>query len=207
MIKQLLPSILLTLVLTAVLGLAYPLAMTGAAGALFPHQAHGSLITGKDGKVIGSALIAQGFAKAEYFHPRPSATTDTDPNDPTKTVPAPYNAGNSGGSNASPTSKAYIDSTQALVEQIKSENPHARGPVPVDLVTASASGLDPDISPAAAEYQLPRVAAARHMPEAELRRLLAEHTDGRTFGILGEAHVNVLKLNLALDDRWPVSTK
>jgi K+-transporting ATPase ATPase C chain len=202
MIKQLLPSLLLTLVLTLVLGLAYPLAMTGAAGALFPRQSHGSLIE-KDGHVVGSELIAQGFAKPEYFHPRPSATTDTDPNDPTKTVPAPYNAANSGASNASPTSKAYIEATHALVEQVRAENPQARGPVPVDLVTASGSGLDPHISPAAAEYQLPRVAAARHIPEVELRALVAEHTEGRTLGFLGEARVNVLKLNLALDQRWP----
>jgi potassium-transporting ATPase KdpC subunit len=202
MIKQLLPSSLLFLVLTVLLGLAYPLAMTGVAGALFPRQAHGSLIE-KDGKVVGSALIAQAFGKPEYFHPRPSATTDTDPNDPNKIVPAPYNAANSGASNAAPTSKNYIDATQALVGQLKAENPDARGPVPVDLVTASGSGLDPDISPAAAYYQLPRVAKARHIPEDALRLLVAEHTAGRALGILGEPTVNVLKLNLALDERWP----
>ncbi len=202
MFKQLLPAALLTLVLTVVLGIGYPLAMTGAAGALFPYQAHGSLIE-KDGHVVGSALIAQGFAKPEYFHPRPSATTDTDPNDPTKTVAAPYNAANSGASNAAPTSKSYLEATQALVEQVKAENPNAHGPVPVDLVTASGSGLDPDISPAAAEYQLARVAAARGIAEDELRRLVAKETEGRAMGVLGEPRVNVLRLNLALDQRWP----
>jgi len=203
MIKQLVPSFILTLLLTLLLGLAYPMAMTRVAGALFPRQAHGSLIE-KDGAVIGSELIAQGFAKAEYFHPRPSATTDTDPNDATKTVPAPYNAANSGASNAAPTSKSYIDSTSALVDQIKAENPKARTALPVDLVTASGSGLDPDISPAAAEYQLQRVAEARHASEADIRAMVAANTEGRTFGILGETRINVLKLNLALDQRWPM---
>lgn len=204
MMKHLVPSILLTLVLTLVLGLAYPLAMTGAAQALFPRQAHGSLIE-RNGAVVGSALIGQAFTKPWYFHPRPSATTDTDPNDPAKTVPSPYNAANSGASNAAPTSKAYLDSTQALVERVKAENPQARGPVPVDLVTASASGLDPHISPAAAEFQLSRVAAARGVPEEDLRRLVAAQTEGRLFGILGEPRVNVLRLNLALDEKWPPS--
>ena len=202
MIKQILPATLLTLLLTVLLGLGYPLAMTGIAGTLFPPQAHGSLIE-KNGAVVGSALIAQGFAKPDYFHPRPSATTDADPNDPTKTVPAPYNAANSGASNAAPTSKSYIEATQALVDQIKAENPDARIPVPVDLVTASGSGLDPHISPAAVEYQLPRIAKARHVSESDLRALATSQTEGRVFGILGEARVNVLKLNLALDERWP----
>lgn len=204
MIKQILPSTLLTLLLTVVLGLGYPLAMTGAAGALFSHQAHGSLIL-KDGQVVGSELIAQGFSKPGYFHPRPSATTDTDPSDPTKTVPAPYNAANSGASNAAPTSKSYMDATQALVDQLKAENPHARGQVPVDLVTSSGSGLDPHVSPAAIEYQLPRVAAARNISEDDLRALVAVHTEGRSLGVFGEGRVNVLKLNLALDERWPPS--
>jgi K+-transporting ATPase ATPase C chain len=202
MLKQLLPATLLTLLLTLVLGLGYPLAMTAVAGALFPHQAHGSLIE-KDGQVVGSALIGQAFTRPDYFHPRPSATTDADPNDPAKTVPAPYNAANSMGSNASPTSKSYIEATQALVDQIKAENPGARIALPVDLVTASGSGLDPHISPAAAEYQLPRIAKARHLAEADLRALVAAHTEGRMFGILGEARINVLALNLALDERWP----
>jgi len=203
MIKQLKSAILLTIVVTLLTGLAYPLAMTGIAQSLFPHQAHGSLIE-KNGVVVGSELIAQGFAKPQYFHPRPSATTDTDPNDATKTVPAPYNAANSGASNSAPTAKAYIDSTQALVEAVKAENPKSTGPVPVDLVTASASGLDPHISPAAAEYQVARVAAARHVPAPLVAKLVVETTEGRTFGILGEASVNVLKLNLALDEKWPM---
>lgn len=202
MIKQILPAVLLTLLLTLLLGLGYPLAMTGIAGTLFPAQAHGSLIE-KNGRVVGSALIGQGFEKPEYFHPRPSATTAADPADATKTVPSPYNASNSMGSNAAPSSKAYIESTQALVDQIKAENPDARIPVPVDLVTASGSGLDPHVSPAAIEYQLPRVAKARGVAESELRALAASQTEGRVFGILGEARVNVLKLNLALDGRWP----
>lgn len=204
MIKQLLPSLALTLVLMALLGLAYPFAVTGLAQAIFPRQAAGSLIE-KDGHVVGSDLIGQTFTQPIYFHPRPSATTDTDPNDPTKTVPAPYNAANSGASNAAPTSKSYMDATKALVDQVKAENPDARVPLPVDLVTASGSGLDPDISPQAAEYQLPRVAKARHVSEAELRALVADHTEGRIFGLLGEPRVNVLKLNLALDDRWPAA--
>jgi len=203
MLKQLKSAILLTIVVTLLLGLAYPLAMTWAAGTLFPHQAHGSLIE-KNGVVIGSELIAQGFAKPEYFHPRPSATTDTDPNDATKTIPAPYNAANSGASNSAPTAKAYIDSTQALVDAVKAENPKSTGPVPVDLVTASGSGLDPHISPAAAAYQMMRVASARHAPAQQVAKLVADFSEGRTFGILGEASVNVLKLNLALDERWPM---
>jgi K+-transporting ATPase ATPase C chain len=202
MFKQLLPSALLTAVIIVLCGLAYPLAMTGAAQALFPHQAHGSLVE-KDGKVVGSELIAQAFARPDYFHPRPSATIDTDPNDPTKTVPAPYNAANSGGSNAAPTSKSYIESTKALVDAVKAENPKAKGPVPVDLVTASGSGLDPHISPAAALYQVARVAEARRAPEDEVRQLVVAHTQGRTFAILGESTVNVLMLNLALDQRFP----
>lgn len=200
MLKQILPAALLTLLLTVVLGLGYPLAMTGIAGALFPTQAQGSLIE-KDGQVIGSALIGQAFTKPEYFRPRPSATTDADPNDATKTVPSPYNAASSGASNAAPTSKSYIEGTRSLVDQLKAENPDARIPMPVDLVTASGSGLDPHISPAAAEYQVPRVAKARGMAESELRALVAAHTEGRMLGILGEARVNVLELNLALGGR------
>lgn len=204
MIKQLVPATLLTLLLTVLLGLTYPLVMTGVAQALFPHQAHGSLIE-RNGTVVGSELIAQGFVRPDYFHSRPSATTDTDPNDPTKTVASPYNAANSGASNAAPTSKSYMDGTQALIAQVKAENPDARVALPIDLVTASGSGLDPHISPQAAEYQLPRVAKARHISEAELRTLVARATEGRSFGILGEASVNVLKLNLILDDRWPAA--
>jgi K+-transporting ATPase ATPase C chain len=196
MIKHVLPAIMLTVLMTALTGLAYPLAMTGLAGLLFPYQAHGSLIE-RDGKIIGSELIGQNFTSDGYFHGRPSATTDTDPNDPTKTVPAPYNASNSGGSNYGPTSKALVDRVKDESELQAATNPSA--PVPVDLVTTSASGLDPDITPAAALFQVPWVAKARGLSEDRLRRLVEDNTTGRVLGILGEPHVNVLKLNLALD--------
>lgn len=196
MLKQIRPAIMMLVTLTIITGIIYPLGMTGLAQLLFPHQANGSLIE-KDGKVIGSALIGQNFTKPEYFHGRPSATTDTDPNDSTKTVPAPYNAANSSGSNAGPTSKALVDRVKEDVEKLKAENPGT--PVPIDLVTTSASGLDPDISPAAALFQVPRVAKARNLDEAELRRLVQQHTEGRLFGLIGEPHVNVLQLNMALD--------
>ena len=195
MLRQIRPAIVLIVLMTALTGLAYPLFMTGVAQVLFPRQAAGSLIE-KDGKVIGSELIGQNFTDAKYFHGRPSATTDTDPNDATKTVPAPYNAGNSGGSNAGPTSKALIERVQGDADKLKQEN---KAPIPVDLVTTSASGLDPDITPAAAEFQVPRVAKARNMPEQRVRALVAEATQDRFLGILGEKRVNVLKLNLALD--------
>jgi potassium-transporting ATPase KdpC subunit len=195
MLNQIRPAIVLIVLMTVLTGLAYPLAMTGLAQVLFPHQASGSLIE-KDGKVIGSELIGQNFTDAKYFHGRPSATTDTDPNDSTKTVPAPYNAGNSGGSNAGPTSKALIERVQGDVEALKKEN---GGPIPVDLVTTSASGLDPNITPAAAEFQIARVAAARKLPPDRIRALVSEATEDRFLGILGEKRVNVLKLNLALD--------
>ncbi len=204
MLKQLKQSVLATLMLTLLTGLAYPLVMTGLSQALFPTQAHGSLIE-KSGHVVGSALIGQNFTGAGYFHPRPSATTDTDPADATKTVPSPYNAGASTASNAAPSAKSLASDVADRVAALKVENPNAAIPVPVDLVTTSASGLDPDISPAAALYQLPRVAAARGIPETQLRNLLADHTQGRSFGILGEAHVNVLELNLALDQQVATS--
>jgi potassium-transporting ATPase KdpC subunit len=195
MLNQIRPAIVLIVLMTVLTGLAYPLAMTGLAQVLFPHQASGSLIE-KGGKIIGSELIGQNFTDAKYFHGRPSATTDTDPNDSTKTVPAPYNAGNSGGSNAGPTSKALIERVQGDVEALKKEN---GGPIPVDLVTTSASGLDPNITPAAAEFQIARVAAARKLPPDRIRALVSEATEDRFLGILGEKRVNVLKLNLALD--------
>jgi K+-transporting ATPase ATPase C chain len=195
MIKELRPAIVMTLAFTILTGLAYPLAMTGVAQALFHRQANGSLVE-RDGKVVGSTLIGQVFADAKYFHGRPSATTDTDPNDSTKTVPAPYNAQSSGGSNLGPTSKALVDRVKEDVDKLKAEN--AR-PVPVDLVTASASGLDPDITPAAAAFQIPRVAKARNMSETAVAELVAKATYGRTLGVIGEPHVNVLELNLALD--------
>ena len=204
MIKHLLPAIMLTVLMTVVTGLAYPLAMTGIAGLLFPHQAKGSLIE-RDGKIIGSELIGQNFAADGYFHGRPSATTDTDPNDPTRTVPAPYNASNSGGSNLGPTSKALVDRVKGDSDLLAATNPSAK--VPVDLVTTSASGLDPDITPAAALFQVPRVAKSRSISEDQLRRLVAENTAGRLLGILGEPHVNVLKLNLAVDKASPAQER
>src|ERR1700693_1014186 len=195
MLRQIRPAIVLIVLMTALTGLAYPLLMTGVVQVLFPHQAAGSLIE-KDGKVIGSELIGQNFTDPKYFHGRPSATTDTDPSDATKTVPAPYNAGNSGGSNAGPTSKALIERVQGDADKLKQEN---KAPIPVDLVTTSASGLDPDITPAAAEFQVPRVAKSRGMSESDVRSLIAKHTEGRQLGFLGDPRVNVLELNLELD--------
>jgi potassium-transporting ATPase KdpC subunit len=196
MLREIRPAILLLLLLTAITGLAYPLAMTAIAGVIFPKQAQGSLIE-KDGRVIGSALIGQEFKEDKYFHGRPSATLAPDPADSTKTVPAPYNAANSGGSNLGPTSKVLADRLKEDVEKLKAENPNAA--VPVDLVTTSASGLDPDISPEAALFQVPRIAKARTMPEEGVRKLITENTQGRFAGLLGEPRVNVLALNLALD--------
>ncbi|WP_407120011.1 K(+)-transporting ATPase subunit C [Bradyrhizobium sp. STM 3561] len=196
MLREIRPAIVLLLVLTAITGLAYPLAMTAIAGALFPAQAQGSLIE-KDGKVIGSALIGQEFKDDKYFHGRPSATLAPDPNDSTKTVAAPYNAANSGGSNLGPTSKALADRLKEDVDKLKTENPNAQ--VPVDLVTTSASGLDPDISPEAAEFQVPRVAKARNMPQDAVKQIVAANVQGRLLGLMGEPRVNVLALNLALD--------
>jgi potassium-transporting ATPase KdpC subunit len=196
MLKEIRPAIIILIALTLITGLAYPLAMTGIAGAIFPNQAQGSLIE-KDGKVIGSALIGQVFTDDKYFHGRPSATNTPDPKDATKTVDAPYNATNSMGSNLGPTSKALADRVKGDVETLKKENPSAA--VPVDLVTTSGSGLDPDITPAAALFQVPRVAKARGLPEQRVRALVEAQVDGRSFGLLGEPRVNVLKLNLALD--------
>ena len=196
MLREIRPAIVFIVALTLITGLGYPLAMTGIAGLLFPDQAAGSLIE-RDGKVVGSALIGQAFAGDGYFHGRPSATTAPDPADSTKTVPAPYNAANSGGSNLGPTNKALIERVQGDVEKLKQEN--ASAPVPIDLVTTSGSGLDPHISPEAAFFQVPRVAKARKMPEERVRGLVSEHVEGRTLGLLGESEVNVLALNLALD--------
>jgi potassium-transporting ATPase KdpC subunit len=196
MLKEIRPAILVLVLLTLITGLAYPLAMTAIAGVIFPKQAEGSLIE-KDGKVIGSALIGQGFKDAKYFHGRPSATSAPDPADATKTVPAPYNAANSSGSNLGPTSKALNDRVKEDVDKLKAENGSAA--VPVDLVTTSGSGLDPDISPEAAQFQVPRVAKARNMPEERVSQLVTENTQGRLAGVLGEPRVNVLALNLALD--------
>jgi K+-transporting ATPase ATPase C chain len=197
MLKQIRPAIILVIALTFVTGLIYPLVMTGIAGVIFPSQAQGSLIE-KDGKVIGSSLIGQAFADDKYFHGRPSATNAPDPKDSTKTVDAPYNAANSMGSNLGPTNKALIERVKGDVESLKKEN--ASSPVPIDLVTTSGSGLDPHVSPAAALFQVPRVAKARNMPEDRVRQLVSERTEGRFLGLLGEPRVNVLALNLALDE-------
>ena len=196
MLKQIRPAIILLIALTIITGLVYPLVVTGIAGVVFPRQAQGSLIE-RDGKVVGSSLIGQTFSEDRYFQGRPSATVTPDPKDPTKNVDAPYNAANSGGSNLGPTNKALIERVKGDVDKLKAENPSA--PVPIDLVTTTASGLDPHISPAAALFQAPRVAKARNMPEDRVRQLVQEHTEGRLFGLLGEPRVNVLAINLALD--------
>jgi potassium-transporting ATPase KdpC subunit len=196
MLQHLRPAVMMIVCMTILTGLAYPLAMTGIAQAIFPRQANGSLIE-RDGKVVGSTLIGQNFTAENYFHGRPSATTDTDPNDATKTVPAPYNANNSGGSNLGPTSKALLDRVTEDAGKLATQNPGT--PVPIDLVTTSASGLDPDISPAGALFQVPRVAQARHLPEDKVRQLVQDHIVDRIAGVVGEPHVNVLQLNLALD--------
>ena len=196
MLRQIRPALVVLVALTLITGLAYPLAMTGIAQLLFPRQAQGSLIE-RNGTVVGSELIGQVFESDKYFHGRPSATTAPDPNDATKTVPAPYNAANSGGSNLGPSNKALVDRVQGEMDKLKQEN--ASAPVPADLVTTSASGLDPHISPEAALFQVPRIAKARNVPEDRIRQLVADHTERRLFGLLGEPHVNVLLLNLALD--------
>ena len=196
MLQEIRPAIVFVVALTIITGLFYPFVMTGVAGVIFPYQAQGSLV-GRDGKVVGSALIGQEFTGDGYFHGRPSATVAPDPNDASKTVPAPYNAANSGGSNLGPTNKALIERVQGDVDKLKQENPSV--PVPIDLVTTTGSGLDPEISPAAALFPVPRVAKARNMPEDRVRQLVDEHVEGRTLGFLGEPRVNVLALNLALD--------
>jgi K+-transporting ATPase ATPase C chain len=196
MLKEIRPAIMFLILLTVITGLVYPLAMTAIAGVIFPRQAQGSLIE-RDGKVVGSALIGQEFKDNKYFHGRPSATTAPDPADSSKTVPAPYNAANSGGSNLGPTSKSLNDRIKEDLDKLKAENPQA--PVPIDLVTTTASGLDPDISPEGALFQVPRIAKARNMPEDRVRQLVAENTQGRLAGLLGEPRVNVLALNLTLD--------
>jgi K+-transporting ATPase ATPase C chain len=196
MLREIRPAIVVLVALTLLTGLAYPLAITGIAEVIFPRQAQGSLIV-RDGTVVGSTLIGQVFIDDKYFHGRPSATTAPDPTDSTKTVSAPYNAANSGGSNLGPSNKALIDRVQGDIDTLKKENPNA--PVPQDLVTTSASGLDPHISPEAALFQVPRIAKARKLPEDRVRQLVVDNTEGRLFGLLGEPRVNVLQLNLALD--------
>jgi K+-transporting ATPase ATPase C chain len=185
--KQLIIAIRATIVLTLLTGLGYPAVVTGLAKLLFPHQSSGSLIQSGKG-VVGSELIGQSFTKPEYFHGRPSATGDK-----------PYDGMNSGGSNLGPTNQALIDRVRGDVKKFRDENPKFTGPVPADMVTASGSGLDPDISPASADAQVTRVAAARGMSEDAVRQLVAANTADRQFGILGEPRVNVLQLNLALD--------
>jgi potassium-transporting ATPase KdpC subunit len=196
MIQQIRPAIVMIVLMTVITGLAYPLGMTGLAQLVFPHQANGSLLGPAD-KPIGSALIGQNFTAEKYFHGRPSATTAPDPKDPDKSVPAPYNAANSGGSNLGPTSQDLITRVKTDAAALAAENPAA--PIPADLVTTSASGLDPDISPAAAFFQVPRVAKARGLAEDRVRQLVEAHIAGRLAGLIGEPHVNVLQLNLDLD--------
>lgn len=190
------PAIVLTMAFTLLCGLAYPLAITGLAQALLPHQANGSLVV-RNGRTIGSELIGQAFASPRYFHGRPSATTAADPADATRTVDAPYNAASSSGSNLGPSSKALADAVRARAQAL------GTGPAPGDLVTASASGLDPHISPAGALVQAARVAAARGLPSARVESLVQRHVEGPSFGLLGEPRVNVLALNLALDAEMP----
>lgn len=196
MLKHLRPAFVMIAGFTIITGIAYPLLMTGVAQIVFPHQANGSLIE-RGGKVIGSELIGQNFTGEGYFHGRPSATKAAGPDGASKSVPAPYNAINSGGSYAGPTSKALIARVGETAKKLRAENPSVL--VPADLVTTSASGLDPDISPAAALFQIPRIAKVRRISKDRLRQLADENTTGRVFGILGEPRINVLKLNLALD--------
>ncbi len=196
MLQHLRPALVMIAIFTLLTGLAYPLAITAVSQVVFPAAANGSLIV-KDGKVIGSTLIGQAFKSDGYFQPRPSATTGTDPQDASKTVDAPYNAASSAGSNLGPITQKLLDRVKSDVENLQAAG--VGGPIPVDAVTASASGLDPDISPETAFLQVPRVAKVRGFPAARVRALVVAHIDGRALGLLGEPRVNVLRLNLALD--------
>jgi potassium-transporting ATPase KdpC subunit len=189
-------ALVLTILMVLLTGMVYPFAVTGIAHVTFPNKANGSLIE-RGGVIIGSSEIGQSFTADKYFHGRPSATTGTDPNDATKTVSVPYNAANSGGSNLGPTNKSFIDGVKASAEKLHAENP---AQIPVDLVTASGSGIDPDITPAAAQYQATRVAMARNLPEPDIAQLIAKNTKQRLWGLFGEPRINVLKLNMGLDD-------
>ena len=188
-IRNLVIAVLMTIVTTILLGLVYPLAMTAIAQAMFPDKANGQLVM-REGRVIGSRIIGESFSSPGYFHGRPSAAG------------AGYDAANSAGTNLGPTSRNLVDAVKTAVAAAQKENPSA--PVPIDLVTSSASGLDPHLSPAAALFQAPRVAAARRASEADVRRLVGAHIEPRQFGFLGEPRVNVLELNLALDEQWPI---
>ncbi len=187
--KNLIIGALMTVVTTVLFGVVYPLVVTGAAQVLFPNQANGQLVT-RDGKVVGSALLGQAFSSPGYFHSRPSAAGSG------------YDAANSSGTNLGPTNKKLVDAVKVAVDAAHAENPGV--PVPIDLVTSSGSGLDPHISPAAAQFQVPRVARERHAGEADVRQIVDAHTEGRQFGFFGDPRVNVLLLNLALDARWPL---
>lgn len=189
--EQLRPAVMMVIVLTVLTGVVYPLAVTGLAQLLFSEQAHGSVIV-RDGTVVGSRLIGQYVDKPEYFWGRPSAT-----------APFPYNAAASGGSNLGPTNPVLIDAVKARVATLRAADSANEAPVPVDVVTASGSGLDPHISPAAALYQVTRVARARSVEDEDVKALVDRHTEGRQFGLLGERRVNVLEVNLALDERYP----
>jgi K+-transporting ATPase ATPase C chain len=193
MLSELRPAIMITVVFTILTGILYPLAVTGAAQALFPHQANGSLVT-KNGKVIGSSLIGQGFANPEYFHPRPSAAGANG-----------YDAANSGGSNLGPTNPALNERLAKDAAQFRKDNPDFTGAIPADAITTSASGLDPEISPANAMAQAARVAKARGVSVDTVRSLVGAATQKRDLGVLGEPRVNVLNLNLSLDEHMPAS--
>ena len=195
-LQQIRPALVLLVLFTALTGIIYPLAITGIAAVVFPNQAQGSLVE-RDGTVVGSSLIGQNFTSARYFHPRPSATSAPDPQDATKTVDAPYNAANSSGSNLGPLSQKLVDRVRANVEQQRKAG--AAEPLPADAVTTSGSGLDPHISPVNALAQVASVAAARGLPEKQVRSLVEAHIEGRVLGFLGARRVNVLLLNLALD--------
>ena len=188
--RQIGPAFRITLVFTVLTGLIYPGVITALSRALFPNQADGSLIKVK-GQVVGSSLVGQNFSKPQYFQPRPSAAGNG------------YDASASSGSNYGPTSQKLIDRVNASLQQFRKDNPGYSGPIPADLVTASGSGLDPDISPASAAAQADRVAKARHVSVQQVQQLIAEYTDGRTLGLFGDPHVNVLRLNLALDQQYP----